>query len=237
MISPIEEIEISAFKKRYQAQDYKVLKIKIPVDLERCLNILDEILANYELVGKDQYTTTYKGIGLHYSNEEDPFYDCIDRIAHIDVNENFTAKRNRSLFAKHNEIGKKFIFLEEQFDFLKLTRGRILQAMPGFKMGAHCDGSYMCNLHFPLRSAPGAYIVVNDEKFYLEPGGCYLLNAELPHYAVNESDQIRTHLIYTISPICFKSLTESDLLIFDKYFKFLIKNFIIPLVPWVKLEK
>ncbi len=236
MNSPIEEIQLSDFKQRFIAQDFKILRIKTNFDLKKAQDIYADVLKNYSLKSKDQQED-YLGIGLHYRDEENPLFDGLDQVNYIDQDRKVVPKRKHGLFSQQNEIGAQFQFVEDIFDFLKLGRGRLLVAKPGFKMNPHRDGDFIYTLHFPLYTKKDATFFIEGDEFHLPAdGSCYLVNAELFHHVENNSDEDRVHLVYSLSPLNFRHLSSADLTAFQKYFMFIIKNFIVSQAPWLTLD-
>lgn len=200
----------SEIKKHLLKNEFDVLKIKTSFDIKKIASDVTEVLSSYEQIKKDKYEE-YVGLGLQYSNEENPLYDAIPQFAYIDQAGVVDKTRDSKIIFKKNKIGEKFSYIFEEFNSLIFFRGRILTAKPNIKMSPHTDGDFIYNVHVPVFSNPLAKIIIDNKGYYLEPdGSLYVVNATKPHYIVNESQTERVHIIFTIGFLSFKNWTQVE---------------------------
>lgn len=71
---------------------------------------------------------------------------------------------------------------------------------PGGAIEPHIDEGEFFNhtqrYHIPLKTNPRALLFVDDVDYQLQEGRVYLIRNDLMHYAVNEGDTDRIHLIF-----------------------------------------
>ena len=203
-------VDQSEIKKHLLKNDFDVLKIKTSFDIKKIAADVSEVLASYGQIKKDKYEE-YVGLGLQYSNEENPLYDAIPQFAYIDQEGIVDKTRDSKIIFKKNAIGEKFSYIFEEFRSLIFFRGRILTAKPNIKMSPHTDGEFIFNVHVPVFSNPQAKIFIDNKDYYLEPdGSLYVVNATKPHYIVNKSLTDRVHIIFTIGFLSFKNWTQVE---------------------------
>jgi hypothetical protein len=79
--------------------------------------------------------------------------------------------------------------------------GRVrLMAMPPYhNFSYHIDVGGRWTMHIPLTTNSNAYIVSDGQLWHFPVGGIYVVNATVPHTAMNAGDTLRSHIITTYS--------------------------------------
>lgn len=208
----IEVIAATEIQQRYYLGNFKVLKIETAFSISKFKSIIDRYIAIYGTQNKDGYLN-YKGIALQYADQHNPFFDSIMSSDYV--------QSEKKIYNKKNDLALELAEIFTQLSLIRLSRGRVIIAEPGFKMAQHTDGAHINTLHIPITSHENAKIVIGGEEFYLPAdGSSYLVNATIPHYACNSSEHIsRMHITFPIGPPSFKSWKKSQINNMSKYFE------------------
>ena len=85
------------------------------------------------------------------------------------------------------------------FDNHVFLRGEVATLMPGVQLGWHRDPAWFhehCHrIHVPVKTNEKCLQLWRDFSQHLEPGHIYEINNRTQHSAVNNGDEIRTHII------------------------------------------
>lgn len=209
-MTPIECIDLEEMEARCSLKNFEVLKVNFKIDVQELLAIYEEVKEQYTFQAKDG-DSLYRGISLHYSDDENPFFDGLDSGRHSN-----DAVR---LFYKNNAIAEKFSCYFSKLPF-QIYRGRLLEAHPGLRIPKHSDGPIRTTFHLPLTSHADCLLYLNNKPFYLESdGSCYIVNTRYLHWAENKSPIVRVHLIGNISPMSFWPVSQNYLENLDRYYK------------------
>lgn len=226
-----ETIKPTDMAQRLADDDFRILRLDRYFPLKEFQDKVFESIKEFAPQNKDRYTD-YKGLGLQYDDQANPYYDVVNSISFVDV-KNDQPQLYRKLGGKYvtkNKVGEKF---QDFFDYfgeaLHLIRGRVLIAEPGHHMQEHTDGFCCGTLHYVTQTDPDAKLVVDGTEHHIPADGhFYLLNAGRPHYVKNKSQVDRIHITFTVNPACFKVLKTHQLEKMQKYFaqfKLDVKNY------------
>lgn len=82
------------------------------------------------------------------------------------------------------------------------SQNRMLSVvLPGHSIPVHTDTQapdWVCRLHVPLTTGPGATILMPDGRHHLHPGWAYRMNTEVPHGITNAGDTPRIHFMVDV---------------------------------------
>lgn len=81
-------------------------------------------------------------------------------------------------------------------DRYTLGRVRMINLPPQYTMWWHIDYGY--RLHLPIKTQPGAFMVVDDEVRWLHGNQWWNVDVRPPHTAVNSSRENRIHIVVQI---------------------------------------
>lgn len=208
----IEVIAESDIQQRYYLGNFKILKIETSFPILEFKRIIDHYISNYGTRKKDGYQN-YRAIALQYADQADQFFDSI-------MSSDY-AQSTKKIYSKKNSLALELNDIFAKLDFIRLSRGRVIIADPGFKMVEHVDGAHINTLHIPIVTDENAKIVIDGEEFHLPAdGSIYLVNATIPHYAYNDSvENSRMHITFPIGPPSFKKWKRSQIINMNKYFE------------------
>lgn len=208
----IEVISESEIQQRYYLGNFKVLKIETSFSISKFKSTIDRYIEMHGTQNKDGYSN-YKAIALQYADQNNPFFDSI-------MSSDYS-QSEKKIYNKRNDLALELIEIFNRLSFIRLSRGRVIIAEPGFKMVQHTDGAYINTLHIPITSDKKALLVIGDEEFYLPAdGSSYLVNATIPHFAYNSSEyDSRMHITFPIGPPSFKSWKKSQINSMSQYFE------------------
>ena len=207
----ITEVTLESLQQHYFNGQFKVLKISTGFPIDKFKEIIDRYILKYGTLKKDGYSN-YKGIALQYYHEENPFFDSLQSSEYI--------KAEKVIYFKKNALALELDEIYKKLSPIRLSRGRVIIAEPGFKMSEHTDGHHIHTLHIPLTSDPECVLIIEGESFYLPAdGSTYLVNATKPHYVVNESRVDRMHVTFPIGPPSFHSWKKSEIQSLHRYFE------------------
>lgn len=220
-VKPFEQIAPKDIAKRLADNDFHILRLERLFPLEEYFQKTIQALNEFKPQNKDHHTD-YKGLGLQYDDENNPYYDVVNSISYIST-QNPEPQFVRKLGGKYvtkNSIGERFRSFFDYFgEVLHLVRGRILIAEPGHVLNEHMDGFCCGTLHYAVQTHPEAKIVIENTEYHIPADGhFYLVNAGRPHFIKNDSDVERIHIVFMVNPACFKVLTKSNLEKMQKYF-------------------
>jgi len=74
-----------------------------------------------------------------------------------------------------------------------LVRARLMKSKSKTCLSWHRDLSK--RVHIPVKSQAGCFMIIEDNKYYLEPGKIYLVNTTKYHTAFNGSPLSRVHIM------------------------------------------
>ena len=173
----------------------KVTDIKF--DIINLHNQVVDILNKQPALAKDS-TPSYLGIGLHYYDDKNPYYDCL----------NYLKKTQPGLiYTKPNEYGKQFKFVYDLFQNLSFTRGRILIAKAGHKGNNHTDEQTAFRLHIPIITNEKCLMNFSDKSYHMPAdGSAYITNTKKPHSFENMGNNDRIHLVFTVKVVNHRQL-------------------------------
>lgn len=77
-----------------------------------------------------------------------------------------------------------------------LGRVRIMKSTSKTCLSWHRDTS--SRIHYPIKTQPGCFMVIEDEVLYLESNKWYLTETTFLHTAFNASKEDRIHLVVTV---------------------------------------
>ncbi|OFZ29179.1 MAG: hypothetical protein A2622_14145 [Bdellovibrionales bacterium RIFCSPHIGHO2_01_FULL_40_29] len=208
----IETINICEIQNKYFQANFEIIKISCQIDVEKSYSIIQKYISKFGLMKKDGYST-YEGIGLQYHDSHNIYFDSI-------MSSDYTNSK-KVIYNKINPLGEDLVDIYNTFSNIRLSRGRVIIAKPGFRMASHTDGAHINTLHIPILSSPDSIIVINNTSYHLPAdGSAYLVNATMPHYAYNNSaESDRVHITFPIGPPSFKSWKRADLAKYDDYFR------------------
>lgn len=208
----IETINLADIQHRFYQGDFKVLKMNTGFQIDQFKKTIDSYMDKFGTMKKDGYEN-YKAIALQYFDENNRFFDSIMSTDYVQT--------EKKIFFKKNELALELQNIYDTFNFIRLTRGRVIIADPGFKMTKHVDGSHINTLHIPITTNLKAAIVIDEEEFHLPAdGSAYLINATIPHFAFNHSQSdSRMHITFPIGPPSFKKWKRSQIDQLHKYFE------------------
>lgn len=77
---------------------------------------------------------------------------------------------------------------------------RLMSLKAGDTIQRHADHALgfedgCVRLHIPIQTHPDVTFEINDQPVHFSAGGCWYMNANLPHAVYNRSDQDRIHLV------------------------------------------
>lgn len=208
----IESIETSQLQEKYISGNFKLIRINTKFPIDKFKQIIDRYILRYGAISKDGYPN-YKSIALQYFDEANPFFDSV-------LSSDYS-KSEKKIYYKKNDLALELGSIYSEFASVRLSRGRVIIAEPGFKMKEHVDGAHIHTLHIPITTCDQAGIVIGGET-YLMPadGSAYLLNATIPHYAFNQSKtESRMHITFPIGPPSFLNWKRSELESMKSYFE------------------
>ncbi len=207
----IETINLSEIQQRFYQSDFKVLKIETRFQIDKFKKTIDSYVDKFGTIKKDGYEN-YKAIALQYFDENNRFFDSIMSTDYVQT--------EKKIYSKKNELAFELQDIYDTFKFIRLTRGRVIIADPGFKMTKHVDGAHINTLHIPITTNLKTAIVIDEEEFHLPvDGSAYLINATIPHFAYNDSQiDSRMHITFPIGPPSFKKWKRSQIYQLHKYF-------------------
>ena len=78
-------------------------------------------------------------------------------------------------------------------------RVRLMGMPPWHNFGYHIDKGVYCTMHIPLITNPYAFMVSDGQLWKFPVGGIYVINATVPHTAMNAGTTLRTHIITNIA--------------------------------------
>lgn len=88
----------------------------------------------------------------------------------------------------------------------QLGRATLVALQPGCKVFPHIDvGDYYRirdRFHLVLKSPEGSPLSTEDETVVMREGELWVFNNKARHWAVNQSDKPRVHLIFDVLPPC-----------------------------------
>lgn len=94
---------------------------------------------------------------------------------------------------------------EEMYNVLsknyKLGRVRLMKMNLRYCMSWHTDTS--CRLHYPIKTQPGCFMVIEDEVMHLPQNQWWMTNTTKHHTAFNGSNEDRIHLVAAILDYAF----------------------------------
>ena len=73
--------------------------------------------------------------------------------------------------------------------------------MPGHSIQSHKDyqcEQWLCRVHIPLQTCPGAVMIMDDGEHHMEVGKSYRINTEASHALRNDGDVPRIHLMFDV---------------------------------------
>jgi hypothetical protein len=214
-------ISVAEISEHLANDDYHVLKLEKKFDAKLYSDKVKGIIEAFKLKNKDNYPY-YKGIGLQYEDDSNPFYDAIDGLMTMEIDGTYKINRSfGSAYLKKNELAQAFTELFEYFETqVQLTRGRILISEPGNIIHEHRDGLSCAALHYVVQTDPDAKFVIDRQEYHLPADGhFYLVNASRPHYIYNKSSDARIHIVFPINPLCFKQVTQRQFQNFSNFFE------------------
>lgn len=208
----IETIEIKQLQEKYISGDFKIVRINTNFPISEFKTTIDQYIDKYGVVNKDGYPN-YKAIALQYSDEANPFFDSV-------LSSDYS-KAEKKIYYKKNALAHELGLIYSEFSSVRLSRGRVIVAEPGFKMVEHTDGAHIHTLHIPITTCEHAGIVVGGETYFMPAdGSSYLLNATIPHSAFNHSkSESRMHITFPIGPPSFRNWKRSQINLFKHYFE------------------
>lgn len=192
---PIEQIQ-----SRRQHLDFEIIPIRWRFDLNQLKEKTLRILSEHPPILKDGYST-YSGVGLHYSNAENPIYDCVEQSSFISPLGEIHRVRPEPprAFTKKNILAEEFSEVFDAFKDLTLYRGRLLKAEPGHIHAEHIDGPRDCRIHIPIITNRYSLMYFGDRPYHMPADGtAYLCNTSRPHHFVNLGQEDRIHLVFII---------------------------------------
>ena len=84
-----------------------------------------------------------------------------------------------------------------------LSRSRLMRLAGGSQVSPHVDFNYhwynRLRIHVPIVTNPKVVFHCGDETIHMLAGECWLFDSWRWHKVVNDSDQVRTHLVIDIS--------------------------------------
>lgn len=196
----METIQTSMIWDRRTKLDFEILEINIQFDLHFLQTTIRDILKEYLPIKKDGYKT-YSGLGLQYSDPNNPIFDCVEQTAFLDSSGKgrFDRPQVAGDFLHKNELAQRLSFVFEAFPSINLFRGRILQAAPGHVHKTHTDGPIDCRIHIPVFTNDKCVMHFEKTSYHLPANGkAYLCNTSRPHYFENMGNGDRIHIVFVI---------------------------------------
>ena len=217
-MSSIPLISLEELESRCLKRDFEILKISLDLDKKKLFHQYQNTKSHYDFKEKDK-DPLYKGISLHYSNDEEPLYDGLNQVIYMKPNgQNEYYQDGMRLFHKKNKIADGFGWLFTKLPF-HMFRGRLLESHPGHRLAEHSDGPIRLTLHVPLTSHPDNLFYLNKKSYHLEDDGCaYVINTSFQHWIENRSEEVRAHLIFNISRMSFWPLSPFYLDQLDQHY-------------------
>lgn len=200
MIKTLDSIPVEQVVTRRMALDFDILKINFKFSIQQLQNLVSEIFSEIPPIVKDQYSS-YFGIGLQYSDENNPIYDSVNQSNFILPSGEIVKKRSLSSldYNKTNIVGKKLHMLFESLSVMPLYHGRILMATPGHIHKPHIDGPRDCRIHVPIFTNVGSNMIIEGNKYHLSAdGSAYLCNTSRVHYFENLGSTNRSHIVFVV---------------------------------------
>lgn len=81
-------------------------------------------------------------------------------------------------------------------------RDRLLSVvMPGHTIEPHCDDKgpeWLCRIHVPLETNPGAVMTMHDGDHHMPVGGAYKVNVLPEHWVRNDGRTPRLHFMWDV---------------------------------------
>lgn len=151
--------------------------IDVKVDIEKIIEELKFNVLNYK--------NFYDQINLQTVKNYDPYYGSRNgnELKHTEEQFNhfyFDIPYTNSILHKYN-----------------LRRSRVMNLKSKTCLSYHSDPTK--RFHIPLTTNDSCFFIINKEIYQLPANGnCYILDATLPHTAVNASYTDRMHIIGTI---------------------------------------
>lgn len=204
----IESISINDLQERVVSSDFDILRLDHKFDIKSIQERVLKALSIHPPAPKDGYSD-YLGIGLQYSNPNDPIYDVVQQLQFISPSGEISRHRNMDNFSQQNEIGRQF---PELFNYLqpliRPSRTRILVAKPGFRMSPHQDGAQCATLHLAVQTSPEVTMIIDDREYHIPSDGyLYALNVSRTHSVLNNSMMDRNHITVPLTPFSFRYWT------------------------------
>ncbi len=206
------------------SQDFDVVCLgedaKKQIELRAMQEETRHILRHFKLIGKDEYAD-YTAIGLQYEDDNNPLYDANEQLFFVSPGGKVTPLRPAKQMTKLNEVGLRFRPLIDYLaTAIRVSRGRLLKAAPGFRMNSHRDGFFCGTLHYPIFTNPACFLDIDGRRVHLPADGrFYFINVNLPHSIANESNADRLHITFPVTPLSFNHWTASDLSAFEPFLR------------------
>lgn len=183
----MQEIKLSEFP---LSNDYDIVKISdVTFNLDQLKNLVENILSKQPAIGKDN-SSTYLGLGLHYYDESNPYYNCVNYL---------TKDKPGLIYTTPNEFGKLFQFVYDLMPNYQFSRGRILIAKPGHMGNNHTDEQTALRLHIPITTNDKCIMHFGNNAYHMtNDGSMYIANTRKPHSFENLGDTDRIHIVFTI---------------------------------------
>lgn len=84
-----------------------------------------------------------------------------------------------------------------------LGRSRLMKLEPGAEVSTHVDGDYhwhsRVRVHVPIITDPGVAFYCADDEMHMKAGECWIFDTWQLHRVVNNSPNIRIHLVVDLS--------------------------------------
>lgn len=199
----IENIRFSDLSERMKRKDFNVLSFNLDLNMENIRNLSKNLLKIYKLKSYNNLKK-YRGIGLQYSDDDNPYYDAVDPIIYIQNNQKIVNRNIRAIdMVKINSLGNNFLELFNQFstNFI-IYRSRFLETDPSHVLPDHSDGPDTFRIHFPIITDPRCIVLFGNEEYHLNISDClYIMNTEKNHSIQNNSNISRVHLVLCIKHV------------------------------------
>lgn len=193
------EIRESYFKEIIDLPSFQGLLDHLTPEMIECLNTYGQIGLNSIEGFEHDYTMANGSLVKDWDNLK------INKTAAVIRYEipNKSERLHERDFTVLCDVFKDTIF-EEIYNTLQskyvLGRVRLFKSEPKTCLTWHIDEG-MPRLHYPIKTQPGCFMVIDDEVKHLEQDKWWMADTTKPHTAFNASKESRIHLVAVIRGI------------------------------------
>ena len=186
----ILSVELGDVEKHLEALDFDVLRVNVSLPLPLLISAYEDCKDKNRLQVKDGHSG-YRGVCLQVDQGQDA-YGALNRIESHE-------SQTRLVFADLTPIGEAVSQHLGGLKAIGLSRGRLLEMQPEFRLDPHRDR--FPRLHIALVTSSEAIFHFGKKAYHIPADGYpYLLNTTREHAFENHSTQPRAHYVFDVLP-------------------------------------